>query len=245
MFNVRRKAAKVGVATVAALSLPLFISQAASAEGTSQPGAQLQTTTGTALTGLQASTTPFIFALPTGAACSGDTATDGYHVQSYLSDSALEPDPGSFTYLGTGPSEADVYQLIDTTATSYGPVNTVASTGAINQPPNFEFNNNFNPFGSSSSSGDILYPGTFNIGIACSNPVPSGSNSATTDKYWNVSITFVANSSDPNKFEWEVTPAAQTPEVPFAIILPLSALGIGAAGVLVLRRRRRNEAPAA
>ena len=30
------------------------------------------------------STTPFTVALPTNAACSGDTATDGYHVYSYL-----------------------------------------------------------------------------------------------------------------------------------------------------------------
>jgi hypothetical protein len=59
--------------------------------------------------------------------------------------------------------------------------------------------------------------------------------------YWNTELTFVTSGSDPDGFTWSAAPGdpnnGANPEVPFAIILPVLAVGILGATILIRRRR--------
>jgi hypothetical protein len=230
------KAARFGAVALAASGVSLLVASPALAQ-TAESGAQfINPVNSQPLTGVQGSNTDFEILLPPGAACSGDTATDGYLVFSYVADNALIPDPGTITYNSAGPEQADAYPLIDTGGDTYGPQNTVAGTGAVPEPiPTFNWNQYaaVGAWGSSPAAGTPLYPGTFNVGISCEKNGPA-------DNYWNTQIVFTASSTDPNGFVWQVVPPVTTPEIPFAIGLPLTAAGIAGLSVLVLRRRRQS-----
>jgi hypothetical protein len=242
MSRLRSTASKVGVATVAAAAIPVMFGTAAYAGAAhANSGAVIETLSGQAITTPQGSNTEFQIILPTGASCSGNTNPDGYNVSSYIADNGLEANPGVFTYQDGVPTEADANNLI-TGGSSGGAYagETTTSTGGVIPPASLEFGNNYGPFdpnatSTNNQSGDFLYPGTFNIGIACTNP---SSGAATTDQYWPLQVTLTADSSDPNGYQWAPVSGASTPEVPFAVILPLSAVGIAGAGFLIARRRR-------
>ncbi len=82
------------------------------------------------------SATDFTVALaPSGtvpAACDGDTASDGYHVFSYLVPQGTSPTSESFT---TGFPSID-YGLVTDAGQYYGKVNTGIGTGQVLSPPN-------------------------------------------------------------------------------------------------------------
>ena len=81
------------------------------------------------------SATQFTVSLPAQAACSGDTANDGYHVYSYLLPKGTDLSTVTFQ---VGPSAG--LGLFDPTGTYYGPVNTAIGTGQIiGIPNNFEW----------------------------------------------------------------------------------------------------------
>lgn len=90
-----------------------------------------------------------------------------------------------------------------------------------------------------------LYPGTFDIGIACVSGATSAGGDNTVDEYWNAQIVVTA-SSDADGFTWSIAaPSSSTPESPLAVGLPLSAVAIAGVSAVVLRRRRRTTAPVA
>lgn len=225
MFNLRTKAARVVGMAVAAGGLTLLAAPAAWA-ATSETGSQIvNPTTGTPLTGVQASSTPFQIALPSGAACSGDTTGSGYHIYGYLVPSTT--DPASLTYNAVGPNGG--LPLI-TPQGLYSAKNTVPTTGEIPEPtPSMSFGTNYGAFGTT------LKAGTYNIGISCV------TSAGVADNFWNGQVTFAASTSDPNGYTYTVgSPAPSTPEAPFAVALPLSAVALVGVGALVLRRRRRS-----
>jgi hypothetical protein len=148
------------------------------------------------------SETQYTITLPAGAACDGDTATDGYHVFSYLVRQGTNPTAISFaTGLPSDYPDAPT-GLFDATGNYYGPANTAVSTGQIiSIPGNLEF-------APMLTRGlpltKLLYTGgtsgVWEAGIACAN-----STGAVTD-YWNTAVTFTSSGSDPNGFTWSDTP---------------------------------------
>jgi hypothetical protein len=202
--------------------------------------------------------------LPGTGACPGDTQTQGYQVWSFLTfDNGTNGNapttltftqqaPGSFftnpaAYASEPPTpavpQADFQGNVWGGSTNPEP--TAPTTGAVINLPEFAFAPLFaSDFAASESAavaaGQDLFPGTWDLGIACTAP-----GSAAPTNYWNAQITLTAvpkgtgAGQDPNGFTWSVVPTTQTPEIPFAVILPLSALGIAGVGAIVLRRKRR------
>ncbi len=147
------------------------------------------------------SDTPFTLSLPHIAACSGDTAHDGYNVWSYLVEKSAKI--GSTTFSGaSGPSQG--YGLYDNTGTYYGPANTAINTGQVTQIPDFEWGPAIAGDGILSK---ILYTGKksgiWEGGLACAN-----SSGMLTDN-WNVQFTFTKSTSDPNGFTWSAVPGPE------------------------------------
>jgi len=153
------------------------------------------------------SATMFSITLPANAACSGDTATHGYHVYSYLVHQGTDITSITFT---THPSAG--FGLVNNAGLYYGPVNTAINTGQIlTFPTNFEWA----PLLSDGASlASLLYSGssgTWEVGIACAK-----SSGALSD-YWNNEVTFTASSTDPGGFVWSDvpgTPGSTTTTVP-------------------------------
>jgi hypothetical protein len=145
------------------------------------------------------STTQFTINLPASAACSGDTATDGYHVFSYLVPKGTNPTAVSFV---NGFPSVD-YGLFTSTGNYYGKANTAQTTGqVVSIPTNLEFA----PLLSRGVTAATLESngGVWESGIACAN------SSGTVTDYWNTQLTFTANGGDPNGFVWSATPGGPT-----------------------------------
>ncbi|HUA95894.1 MAG TPA: hypothetical protein VMB82_10240 [Acidimicrobiales bacterium] len=142
------------------------------------------------------SATMFSVTLPAGAACSGDTATGGYHVYSYLVEAGTPITSLTFT---SHPSTG--FGLVNNTGIYYGPINTAVTTGQVlTLPTNFEWAPLLTD-GLELSA--LLYSGSTGVwetGIACAQ------SSGTLSDYWNNEVTFAASSSDPNGFVWSDVP---------------------------------------
>jgi large repetitive protein len=140
------------------------------------------------------STTPFTLTLPANAACTGDTASNGYHVYSYLVKSGVSP--SSATFIST-PSVG--YGLVDNTGAYYGPINTAIGTGQI-----VGIANNFQWAPLVATDGvplsTLLYTkgksGVWETGLVCAN-----ASGHVTDN-WNAQVTFTASAGDPHGFVW-------------------------------------------
>lgn len=128
--------------------------------------------------------TPFSLKLPTGAVCRGDSANDGYRVQSYMVPSSVDPASLSFDSGGPAPqgTGANFRQpLYDTNSNGYTDAQTAAATkppgpGPIVNIPAMNF--------AVYKTGDVPAD-TYNLGIACTR----GPRSPTQlDTYWNVQL---------------------------------------------------------
>jgi len=183
------------------------------------------------------STTEFTVTLPANAACDGDTASDGYHIWSYL-----VPQGTSITGLTFPDSEpSEGLGLFDSSGDYYGPANTAIGTGAVTgaTPP---IPNNFE-WAPLITSGDVTaaqLAGTWEGGLLCTN------NSGVVSDYWVTQITFTqvpvgtGAGQDPNGLTWTDTPGVPplTPEARWAVILPLAGVGILGVGFVANRRRQ-------
>ena len=129
-------------------------------------------------------TTPFSLRLPTSASCRGDSANEGYRVQTYMVPANV--DPGSLTFGSVGPlptatGAAFREPLFETTSNPVVNVQTAAATkppgpGPIINIPAMNF--------AVYKQGDVP-AGTYNVGIACTRGQPSGKQ---LDTYWNVRL---------------------------------------------------------
>ncbi len=155
------------------------------------------------------SATQFTVTLPAQAACDGDTATDGYHVYSYLLPQGTPLSGVSFA----GGSPTKGLGLFEAVGTYYGPVNTAIGTGQIVGIPNdFEWApmiaDAYLPL---TGAGGLLYSGS---GATASGIWEAGLTCANTDGVpvdnWNTEVMFTASSSDPNGFVWSAVPGAPT-----------------------------------
>ncbi len=143
------------------------------------------------------STTSFRFNLPTGAACTGDSANAGYRIQSYLVPQSVDLDTLRFNSEGPVPAANEVrlplFQssgnntgnpLIDEQTATAVPA---GGPGPIIQPlPTFNF---------AVVPAGFLQPGTYNIGIACT--LGPSSSLTQLDKYFNTTITLANDPNDP------------------------------------------------
>ena len=181
------------------------------------------------------SATSFTVTLPAQAACTGDTASDGYHVESYLVPQGTSPT--SITFTGGVPSTG--YGFFSSTGTLYGPANTATTTGQIIGIPDFEWGPAVESYNLKSA---LLYnggtSGVWEAGIACTN-----SSGVVTD-YWNTEITFTSSTSDPDGFVWADVPGlpTDTPESATTIVLPLVGVAVLGSGLWFSRRRSSRKA---
>jgi putative Ig domain-containing protein len=173
------------------------------------------------------SATEYTVSLPAQAACSGDTEKDGYHVYSYLVEAGTSIT--GVTFVNT-PSKG--YGFVDNTGTYYGAANTAPTTGQIIDIPN---DLEFAPLVTKDSVplDTLLYgkknkSGAWDAGIACAN------SSGTLTDYWNTEVTFLASSTDPNKFTWTAVPGSfritSTSPLPAATIGTAYSDTVAAAG---------------
>ena len=210
---------------VSAGALMLVWVPVASAAGTLAGPAQVVLPDGVTPLSNGGSQTNFQLRLPGGAHCSGDTASQGFSVYSFIVPSSV--DPGTLTFSGDGPSQG--FPLIDSSGSPYTAATTAPTTGQIfpSGPPTF----NYAPFDIST-----LPAGTYKIGIECAN------SAGVADLYFLRTITISASATDPQGFTWAVVPPNDIPESPLAVALPLSALVVAGIGFVVIRRRRQPEA---
>jgi hypothetical protein len=132
-----------------------------------------------------AATDAFQLSVPVGASCAGDTATGGYHVQSYIVPATV--DPGILTWNSTGPVPLGVgatlrLPLFSSTGTKFVNGATAIATGGsptglVTGLPDFSF-------GQIQSTGGLttVPVGRYNMGIACT------ATGGVEEKYWNVQI---------------------------------------------------------
>lgn len=151
------------------------------------------------------SATAFALVPPEGAACTGDSATGGYRVQSYMVPASVDPDTLTFGLTGPLPSAtgANYRQPLYTSAgSSWVNRTTAVNTGLLIGLPilSFEW------IGTDGTT--VLPAGTYNLGFACT----KGTASATQlDKYWNVQFTITAAAGDvPAGLAWSVAASVPT-----------------------------------
>lgn len=146
------------------------------------------------------SDTAFALFPESGAVCTGDSASGGYRVQTYIVPSSV--DPGTLTYNAAGPVPAGTGATLRQpmfAAVGQAPFinrSTAADTGLLIGFPAEGFS--FGVFADQGSA--VVPPGRYNLGFACT--LASGS---TLDKYWNIQIDVVADAQDvPGGFTWSV-----------------------------------------
>jgi hypothetical protein len=156
------------------------------------------------------SATAFALRLPVGAACTGDSASGNYRVQSYMVPAAV--DPVSLTFDSQGPvpqgtGAAFRQPLYDTSTRAYVNIQTDIATvpgggGTISQVPTFNLAV-FVPDGPS-----LVPEGTYNLGLACTLG-PAGPRQL--DRLWNAQIAVSAESADtPAGIRWSAVTTTTT-----------------------------------
>ena len=151
------------------------------------------------------SQTTFTVVLPPQAACSGDTAANGYHVSSFLVPLATNITTVSF--VGGSPSQG--LGLVNENG-YYGSANTAPTTGqVIDIPADFEWADLQN-VGATASSLDNGSSAIWEAGLVCENA------SGTVTDYWSTYVTFTASGSDPNGFVWTASFLPGAPTAPSA-----------------------------
>jgi hypothetical protein len=176
------------------------------------------------------SATPYGVDLPTGASCPGDTAHHGYHVFSYLVPEATSPTDVSFK---TGVPNKGYGYIAD--GAYYGAVNTDESTGLIVGIPTSFVWTRLTPrmlFSSGARSS------TWNGGIACADTHGNVTN------YWNSTIVFTADASDPGGFTWKAVNQGTVPSsFPVGLWVGVALLVVAAgAAAYALNLRRGGRA---
>jgi hypothetical protein len=156
------------------------------------------------------STTPFTVSLPAQAACSGDSATNGYRVFSYLVEAGTNV--ATITFPSGEPNfGSNQYGLIESDGNFWEDQNTAPTTGQIIGIPNdFEWEALITK---GLALNSLLYQnsntsGVWEGGIACTN------SSGTVSDYWNTQITFSHSGTDPNHFDWSAVPGPAGSAVP-------------------------------
>jgi LPXTG-motif cell wall-anchored protein len=219
--------------TIALFALPSLVASAATLDGTAtitNPSNGLPLGSGGSQ---EPSSTVFTIDLPAQAACSGDTATDGYHVFSYLLAQGTTVTTDSFS--SGFPSEG---LGLFYSKGYYGSANTAPTTGqVIDIPTDFDFADLLS-HGQTAATLDGGSTLSWEAGLACAQP------NGTVSDYWNTVVTFTASGTDPNGFTWSAVPGpdTSTPEAAWAVTLPIAGVAVLGGGLWFSRRRSRKKA---
>lgn len=188
----KRVCSSVAALAVATSIVPLLFAPPASAAGVLQGPAEVRSAGGAAVISSGTSASTWTLRLPAGAACPGDSANDGYRVQSYIVPGSV--DPSTLTFDASGPIPNTIgagfsQPLYTTTFSPYVDAQTANASpapgpGPIINIPDFSYGA-FVP-------GDIP-AGVYNVGIACTLG-PAGPTQLKT--FWNVTKTFTTNGGD-------------------------------------------------
>jgi hypothetical protein len=140
----------------------------------------------------------FVLEPPSGAACTGDSATGGYRLNSYWVPATV--DPSTLTWDSVGPvpfgTGASLRLALYGKNNPFVNVNTAISTGAVTNLFPFDF-------AITGLTAADVPAGAYNVGIACT------TSAGAVDKYWNVVFTFAAAPADkPTGVTWTVNQAA-------------------------------------
>jgi hypothetical protein len=209
-----------------------------SASGTASP----------ALSGPQASTKVFQTNFPSGAKCPGNTATNGYHLYSYVVPTSVDPGNSAQINFAAG-SPSTGWGYFDTGGNYYsvGGGSTDSAGAPSGVPTNFAFQNMVTTLGLSAATLTGGSSALYHTGFVCTD---SSGNPVSDSFVWNCDVTFTAVTAavDANGYQW--TPCAQgttnVPEAPLALALPIGGAAVLFFGVMVNRRRARPVAgPAA
>jgi uncharacterized protein (TIGR03382 family) len=178
------------------------------------------------------SATPFSVRLPDGSTCPGDSANDGYRVNSYMVPGAV--DPAEITYDGLGPTPAAYGDhstfrepLFDIETNSFASAQTAdaetpGEPGPIISIPMFSFG--------VYAPGD-LPAGRYHIGIACTliNEIVT---------IWDAEIVVTrSNDDEPAQIRWRVADGSRASTGTSNVGAPVAVLAVV---VVVLVRRRRQ-----
>ena len=157
--------------------------------------------------------TPFSLGLPEGAACTGDSAIDGYRVQSYMVPEGVNPHTLQFDSTGPMPNGVGAsfrQPLYQTNSNPYVNAQTAAGTepspgasrpwpGPIVNIPDFDFQVFTEP-------GQVP-AGNYHVGIACTLGPPSENQ---LDTFWNARIAVTADAEAWTVLEAQEPPAPST-----------------------------------
>jgi len=220
---------------LAVLVLPLlhFAALPATAEGAQAGVAGVASPPSKGGSGLSTggSSTAFQLKLPSGSACTADSAHGSYRVQSYMVPGT--DDPATLTFRSQGPVGAGRRPLYDIQTSAYANAQTAnaepeGGPGLIVNVPLFSFAV-FTPR-------DVT-PGSYNLGIACT-------HNGQVDRFWNARMTMSRNDSDqPAGLTWKVEGGAEAPSSTGSrrLVVAAGAALAGAAGILLFRRRGRAQ----
>jgi hypothetical protein len=132
------------------------------------------------------SNTRFNLEPPAGAACTGDSATGGYRIQTFMVPAAV--DVNTLTFDANGPTPfttgAALRVPLFAQGTPFVDGNTAIGTGGLTGIPAFDFGIFAAPDGTA-----LAPPGTYTIGLACTKGPASPTQ---LDKFWTVQVTFSA-----------------------------------------------------
>jgi hypothetical protein len=176
------------------------------------------------------SQTPFSFRLPVGAACAGDSARDGYRMQTFLVPASA--DPATLRYRSNGPEGQGRYPLYDIFTSRV----TNRFTARAEKPGDPGLLVNLPKFDFAVFQDGVLAPGRYHIGVACTR-ADAGSGFNETATYWATDVAITKDVNDkPAQLHWRLV--RQPPKD--GTSLPLVVLGVlaGVAVAVVVARRR-------
>jgi Fibronectin type III domain len=197
MFNTRKsKRFAAGLVTLAVAATGVLSASTAQAllPALSAPSGAVTVAppTGTAATNI--SVLP-----PAAAACQGDTATGGYHWETFLVEDSV--DASQLSYGATGPFLTGSTAFIQPLFSQGNPIlaqNTAIGTGALTGFPSAGYQLNI-------FNGVITTSGLYKIGLACS--VGGGTG---TERFWQTKIQITANATSITAYSLFAVPTAPT-----------------------------------
>ncbi|HET7713001.1 MAG TPA: hypothetical protein VFK94_00130, partial [Patescibacteria group bacterium] len=207
-FSLKKALSAVAAIAIAGTALPLLSASPAQAAGTETGPALIRAAGGAPITSGTGATNFNIYMTDT--YCPGNSIDQGDVVQTYMVPEAV--DPATLTFgvdgpLPIGTGAAFSQPLYDTAGTPYVNGQTAAAT-----PPDVRggiFDLPVVPFNFEVYTPADLFPGVYNVGIACTRG-PAGPSQLLT--YWNTKMTLTSNPAGGNaQVSWTVGVAPAAP----------------------------------
>ncbi len=161
-------------------------------------------------------TTAFTLRLPAGAACTGDSANDGYRVIGYLVPAGTDISTVTFGLNGPEPSATGAPQsafrqpLYETTGSPFY-ANTAnaqpgSAAGFIINIPNLSLGIYEDP----GTPGAEVPSGDYELGVVCWGPNTAANPTPAVDQFWRIPVSITEVAGPPTGLTWELTQATVT-----------------------------------